>query len=938
VGYNAGDCPAFHFEDAMPCALGFRLPRQEATAARNGVYSAIGAAEADELETGPFPISVELETMTMYRGSFPVSNSRVIGNGGVADSLGRFCARAAHSDPQRKRASDRASESMKKRCRDRAQKIPLTCLSSDAKRFPTSAYGSAIFSPAIRQLQRVKIRCLALLFVAFIAASGLGQETSLPGHDTIMAGYETVVERLRGAIEHEMDAKQLPAISIALVDGEHLIWAAGFGHQDAARKTPATADTIYRVGSVSKLFTDIAVMQLVERGELELDEPVTKYLPDSAPSNPHEKPMTLRQLISHRSGLVRESPVGNYFDPEEPTLAATVASLNETALVYPPDTKTKYSNAGIAVVGRILEQKLGVPFDKQIGTAVFKPLGMKQCGFMRTPEIDRQLATGWMWTYDGRRFEAPKFALGTAPAGNLYASVQDLAKFLSAIFAEGRGSDGSILKPETLRQMMSPPGEVGGDFGLGFHLQKLDGEKKIGHGGAVYGFSTQVEALPKRKLGVAAVAALDGANGVVTRITDYALRLLVAKQTGKPLPQYELTGPVSADRAQQIAGRYQSGEKTIELEAREGRLFYRPGDFRYELRALGGELVVDDVLGYGTKIRPLADGIEVAGERYESIADPAPDAPPQRWRGLIGEYGWDHNTLYVLEDRGRLWALIEWFYYYPLTELSENEFAFPASAGLYHGEKFKFTRDSKGEATQVVAAEVLFKRRKVGTKNGETFKIKPVKPIDELRAAALAASPPEEKGEFRAAELVEPSKLDPTIKLDIRYASDNNFTGATFYRQSRAFLQRPAAQAVVRVHQRLKERGLGLLIHDAYRPWHVTKMFWEATPVELRHFVANPANGSRHNRGCAVDLTLYDLASGEPIEMVAGYDEMSVRSYPAYPGGTSRQRWHRELLRHSMEAEGFTVYEFEWWHFDFADWKKYRIGNATFEELDRAAK
>jgi CubicO group peptidase (beta-lactamase class C family)/D-alanyl-D-alanine dipeptidase len=757
-----------------------------------------------------------------------------------------------------------------------------------------------------------------------------GQDKS--GSEPIMSGYEVVVERLRGAIEHEREVKQLPAISIALVDGEQRVWAAGFGHQDAARKTPATADTIYRVGSVSKLFTDIAVMQFVERGEFDLDAPVTKYLPEFAPHNPHERAITLRQLMSHRSGLVRESPVGSYFDPGEPTLATTVASLNDTTLVYPPDTKTKYSNAGIAVVGRVLEQQSGVPFDKQIANAVFKPLGMTHCGFFRTPEIGQQLATGWMWTYDGRRSEAPQFALGTSPAGNLYASVNELAKFLSGIFAEGKGANGAILKPETLQQMIATP--MAGDFGIGFHVQLLDGEKKIGHGGAVYGFSTQLEALPEKKLGVAAVAALDGANGVVTRLTDYALRLLLARQAGKPLPEYELTGPVAAQRAQQVAGRYAAGDKQVEIEARDGRLFYRPGDFRFELRAINGNLIVDDVLGYGAKIRPVDGGIEINGQLCKTVPDAKPDPPPQRWQGLIGEYGWDHNTLYILEDRGQLWALIEWFYYYPLTELSENEFAFPPNTGLYHGEKLRFTRDEREEATQVVAAEVLFKRREIGTKNGETFQIKPAKPIDELRAAALAASPPEEKGDFRDSDLVEPAKLDPTIKLDIRYASSNNFTGATFYRQARAFLQRPAAEALVRVHQRLKEQGLGLLIHDGYRPWHVTKMFWDATPGELKHFVANPATGSRHNRGCAVDLTFYDLASGEPIEMVAGYDEMSVRSYPAYPGGTSRQRWHRELLRHSMEAEGFAVYEYEWWHFDYKDWKQYRIGNATFEELD----
>ena len=181
-------------------------------------------------------------------------------------------------------------------------------------------------------------------------------------------------------------------------------------------------------------------------------------------------------------------------------------------------------------------------------------------------------------------------------------------------------------------------------------------------------------------------------------------------------------------------------------------------------------------------------------------------------------------------------------------------------------------------------------------------------------------------------ELVE---LDPTIKLDIRYATTNNFTGAVFYQQPKAFMQRPAAEAVVRANQQLQPLGLGLLIHDAYRPWHVTKMFWDATPGNLKDFVANPANGSRHNRGCAVDLTLYDLATGQPIPMVAGYDEFSPRSFPQYPGGTSRQRWYRELLRKTMESVGFTIYEYEWWHFDYRDWKQYRIGNATFEQLAR---
>ncbi|MCY2964046.1 MAG: serine hydrolase [Planctomycetota bacterium] len=747
-----------------------------------------------------------------------------------------------------------------------------------------------------------------------------------------------VIERLSAAVRHEVGQKLLPAFSIAVVDGERVVWAEGFGFQDAAKKIPATADTIYRVGSVSKLFTDMAIMQQVEQGELDLDLPVTKYLPGFRPQNPFETPITLRQLMSHRSGLVRESPVGHYFDPTEPTLAATVDSLNATTLVYPPTTRTKYSNAGIAVLGEVLEKQLGKSYSQQIDATLLKPIGMNQSSFVLTPEVESRLAAGWMWTYDGQRFIAPKFAIGTAPAGNMYSSVRDLSLFLSCLYRDGKTNTGAILKPETLRMMTTPLPDVDGrpqGFGLGFHVQSLDGHTKIGHGGAVYGFATQVEALPEKKLGVAAVAALDGSNGVVARLANYALRLMLAQKEGKPLPAYPVTQPVPAERVREFVGDFRLDPQVLKVTALAGRLYLHDGTFRYEVRASAddGTIITDDVEGFGAKVALNdAGGLSFGGRDFARLPDVPPADCPEELRGLVGEYGWDHNVLYIHEERGQLWALIEWFYDYPLTRLSENLFAFP-DYGLYHGEKLVFTRDSHGSGTRVVAAEVEFVRRETGTRDGETFRITPLRPIDELRSAALSAVPPVEAGDFHESELVELTSLDPTIRLDIRYASTDNFTGAVFYKQPRAFLQRPAAEAVVRAHRRLKERGLGLLIHDGYRPWHVTKMFWEATPPALRHFVANPANGSRHNRGCAVDLTLYDLATGEPIPMVSGYDEFSTRAYPMYPGGTSRQQWHRDLLRRTMEAEGFAVYEFEWWHFDHSDWKSYRIGNRTFQEL-----
>ena len=213
-------------------------------------------------------------------------------------------------------------------------------------------------------------------------------------------------------------------------------------------------------------------------------------------------------------------------------------------------------------------------------------------------------------------------------------------------------------------------------------------------------------------------------------------------------------------------------------------------------------------------------------------------------------------------------------------------------------------------------------------------RVKPVRPLAQIRAEALAAAPPPEKGPFRQSDLVELAPLDRAIRLDIRYATSNDFLGIPVYTEARAFLQRPAAEALLRALHKLEPLGYGLLIHDGYRPWYVSKIFWEATPADGKIFVADPAQGSRHNRGCAVDLTLYDLKTGQPAEMTGLYDEMSPRSFPDYPGGTTLERWHRDLLRWAMESEGFTVYESEWWHFDYKDWRDYAIANIPFEKLN----
>ena len=307
------------------------------------------------------------------------------------------------------------------------------------------------------------------------------------------------------------------------------------------------------------------------------------------------------------------------------------------------------------------------------------------------------------------------------------------------------------------------------------------------------------------------------------------------------------------------------------------------------------------------------------------------DVPPQ-WKGLIGEYVLEKDTILVFEQDGLLLCVRGSGQ--PAQLKAEGNDRYGITPAGPNGKKVcMFHRNPTGAAISLEISPSAFTRISYGGESGSSFRIRPLRPVAELRKEALRASPPAEQGNFRRVDLVELKILDSAIHLDIRYASTNNFVGERFYSQARAFLQRPAAEALVRAHRSLQAMGYGLLIHDAYRPWYITKMFWDATPQEQREFVADPAKGSRHNRGCAVDLSLFDLKTGKPVEMVSGYDEFSRRAYPSYPGGTSLQRWHRRLLRDAMEAQGFRVFEVEWWHFDYKEWRSYPIGVLTFEEI-----
>ncbi|MFT4513240.1 MAG: D-alanyl-D-alanine dipeptidase/CubicO group peptidase (beta-lactamase class C family) [Planctomycetota bacterium] len=753
--------------------------------------------------------------------------------------------------------------------------------------------------------------------------------------------FEPIVSDLsQFALRHQGEMG-VPGIWIALLEvdpvtrEEHL-WAAALGGAvnsaygaTSSVAMPNDLDVLatHRVASISKLFTDTAAMVLVERGVLDLDEPIQTYLPTFAPENPFGKPVTLRNLMGHRAGIVRESPVGHYFDAAEPSLSATVASLNDTALVAEPGSTFKYSNPGIGVVGEVIAQVTGKPFEDAVRELVLKPLDLQDSDFAARPDLVARQTDGIMWTYDGRKIPTPNWRFGYTPAAELRSTVVDLVKFARSWFP---GVKQRVLDVEAQRSMWQVPGGKSRGCGLGFFVGRHEGHLRVAHGGAVYGFASSLVALPELGLAVAVVCNKDFANDVSGAIADRALAAALANRRGETLPAAAFPQPLGVEAARALQGRWQIGDNWVELRERDGDLYYDPniGVRTRMRRAADGTLIADDPLGIGPSrtLKPLPNGnfLDFDGEYVRQ--DDVPLPMPEELGDLLGEYGWDHNVLVVYEDHQRLGVLIEWVVRDLPTREGKDKYRFPP--GMYTADQLLFERDDEGKVVTAVVGGARFPRRP--GPSGGTFRIPVVHPVPELVAAAKTASPPAQPDGLRAFDLVDLAELDATIKLEIRYATDNNFLGAKVYDQAKAKMQRPAAMALLRAHRELAKHGLGLKIFDAYRPWSVTKVFWDATPSHLKHFVANPANGSRHNRGCAVDLTLYDLATGDEHAMPSGYDEFTARAYPDYPGGTSQQRYYREVLRRAMEAQGFAVYEHEWWHYDFAEWRAYPVGNVPF--------
>ncbi|HXH82008.1 MAG TPA: serine hydrolase domain-containing protein [Candidatus Tectomicrobia bacterium] len=318
------------------------------------------------------------------------------------------------------------------------------------------------------------------------------------------------IDALVAWIESRMAYTGLPGCAVAIVHDQTLVWAAGLGLADVERRTPVTASTLFRIASITKLFTATALLQLRDAGRLGLDDPLARHLPWFAVRSRHADapPITIRHLLTHTAGLSRESGSPYWTDGEFPTAAALREALPGLEAVLPPETRWKYSNLALALAGEVVSAVSGEPYADYVRRHVLEPLGMRDTFVATPPRDDPRLATGYGRRLPGSllRPRAPfSDTQGLIAAANMTTSVTDLACFAMLQFRDGPAGGAQVLRGSTLREMqrvhwLAPDWRSG--WGLGFQVEREDGHTYVGHGGALRGFRTRLRIRPADRIAV----------------------------------------------------------------------------------------------------------------------------------------------------------------------------------------------------------------------------------------------------------------------------------------------------------------------------------------------------------------------------------------------------------------------------------------------------
>ncbi len=431
-------------------------------------------------------------------------------------------------------------------------------------------------------------RYLIKILFAVILISGCSTAPQKP--DQIRPGnYDYLKEHISWLTKKEMKKNQVMGVSIAIIDNQKIAWAQGFGYADIKNKVPATSETVYRIGSISKLFTVMATMQLAEQGKVDIDQPLKKYLPQFSIKNrfPDSGAITLRAMMTHHSGLPNDMPKGAFTSEPPSTL---LYRLKDEYIAYPTNYVLAYSNVAMALLGLVVEQVSDIEFCEYLDQSFFASIGMQQSSFKLTSEIKSLLSHGYR---NGK--ENKQIHLRDVAAGSMYSNVLDLSRFIKMLFAKGKVGERQVLQPGTIDEIFRPQNEaVTLDFeqriGLGWFLIYA-GKTRVKvatHAGNMPLFHTTLAILPEKKIGVVVLTNSAEGRRIYDKIAGEALKLAIEAKTGNSIEkrEHKVTPPdktASEEMLQAFVGKYATLSMLGSVERNNNTLNAHVEGYRFQL-------------------------------------------------------------------------------------------------------------------------------------------------------------------------------------------------------------------------------------------------------------------------------------------------------------------------------------------------------------------
>ncbi len=482
-------------------------------------------------------------------------------------------------------------------------------------------------------------------------------------------GNPAVWNRIDAFVRSRLESEQIPGLALAVVDKSGRCGEGYWGVSDLKTGATVGAATLFQIGSLSKAFTSTLTLRLVEAGKLDLDEPVTKFLPwFESPGG--SRPPTLHQLLTHSAGLPADRD-------DIPSPLAQAIAVRERKPSVPPGSGFHYSNIGYQILGLVAEQAAHRTTAEMLASEIFLPLGMTSTTGAITARQKPQAATGYVPLRDDRPphpndplVEAPWIEYSGAD-GSILSTAPDMARWMKAILGRGAGPSGRILSAESFDRLVQPWVRVSPldltAYGYGFFVLRTEGRMLIRHTGEMLGFTSALAADLDRGFGVVVLTNVARADARPVDVADFVLRTLLAAETGEALPDVPIPSRTRVPAARDYAGTYvAAGGERLVFAAADERLFLVRDGARYPLEARGEDRFWIDhpdfrlhLLRFGRQSGRVVEAL-YGPSWYVSDGFDGPRAfsLPKEWAAYRGHYRAAHpwaNNFRVFFRKGKLW-------------------------------------------------------------------------------------------------------------------------------------------------------------------------------------------------------------------------------------------------------------------------------------------